>query len=246
MGNMDWKDKQLENLLREMPKINDKQNPHELYQAISLKLNKKRTFGILIPSIASLAVVILFMFFGKHLFFLDNQINHKSSQESKMMDKSEEQQINFKDEANSDNHQEQFDTMMKTEPLKKPYLLLYKENNSQPMFVQAHEGVATFEEAIELMRNDEPNQGLTASIPPELQIGKVSVIRDHALVQLTNRNELPQTQEVNFAFEAILLSAKEFGYSTVEFKHDSQAGTGVFPINQPIEVPTAANNQETK
>lgn len=243
---MDWKDKQLEDLLREMPKITDKQNPHELYQAISFKLNKKRTFGKLIPGIASIAAVFLFMFFGKHLFYLDNEINDKSSQESKMMGKSEEQQISFKDEASSNKHQEQFDTMMKTEPLKRPYLLLYIEDNPQPMYVQANEGVTTFEEAIALMQKDEPNQGFSASIPPELHIGKVSVTKDHASVQLTNRNELPQTPEVNFAIEAILLSAKEFGYTTVEFKHDSQAGIGVFPINQPIEVPKEDSKQEIK
>ncbi|MEW8986857.1 MAG: hypothetical protein AB2401_07635 [Bacillus sp. (in: firmicutes)] len=385
MSKMDWKDKQLEDLLREMPKINDNQNPEDLYQAISLKLNKKKRVGKFIPALASAAAIILFISLIPNLFQYEDQVKQDSFQETKREDMNTEEQANNKlvDENSS---QEQFDTMMQTEPtrisvykeelngkelltygipdrhglnvvpisilvdkddsnrwfeqfvdnmpklteeawglseyyplngnlsfdsvekkvhinllpnhsygkdltaelifqnaiitsfrqrddvntitfstdnkpgivvgnntidqinvnekrvVRKPYLLLYVENRSQPMLVQVQEIVATFDDALTLMKDDEPKLGLTASIPNELVIEKVSIMKEHVTVELGNPTEIPQTEIINFAVEAILLSAKEFGYTTVEFKHDKTSTIGQFPTNQPIEVPIAPNN----
>lgn len=393
---MNWKDEQLEDLLRELPKIKDRRNSHELYHAVSLKLDKKRKIGKFIPGIASLTAIILFFILVPSLFQFDDGLKRETSQDSKMMDANKDNRISFKEEADrsneaiSSNEQQLFDTMLNTEQLKiavyeedlvgkelliygipdrqalnvvpvsilvnkdesnnwfdqfidympklteeawglseyyplhgeitfdkaeklihidlkqnhpygqgsaselnfqsailtafrerqdvnlitfstenkpgimfgnnelermdltrlrearKPYLLLYLENKQQPMLVPAHDPVATLEEAITVMKKDEPNQGLFASIPDELQIEKISVLKNQVAVQLSNQSNISQTPEINFAIEAILLSAKEFGYSTVEFKHDKIPEIGSFPINQPIEVPIAANKHEIK
>lgn len=389
MSKMDWEDKQLEDLLREMPKINDNQNPDDLYQAISLKLNKKKRYGKFKPMLAGAAAIMLFIFLIPSLFQFEEQVKKESIQESKEadMNNGEQQNLSLVDERSAE---EQFDTMMETEPMKiavykedmegkevlvygipdrqalnivpisilvnkdeslswfdrfvdhmpklteeswglseyyplqgrlsfdsasktvhinlvqdhlygagsaaelnfqnavitsfrnredvnkiafstenipgvqlgnnelnqinlhelravrKPYLLLYVENKHVPMLVQREEQVATFEEALRVMKKDEPTQGLIASIPDELKIDKISIREDHISIQIGNQADIPQTTEVNIAIEAILLSAKEFGYSTVEFKHDKTAAIGPFPTNQPIEVPIAANKQEMK
>jgi hypothetical protein len=55
---LEWSDKQLEELLRQMPKIEDHRNPRDIYQNLSLK---KRKYPVwLLPGIATAAAVLLF------------------------------------------------------------------------------------------------------------------------------------------------------------------------------------------
>jgi hypothetical protein len=55
----EWSDKQLEDLLRNMPKIEDHRDPRDIYQNISLKMNKKKQRTWVIPSLATAAAVLL-------------------------------------------------------------------------------------------------------------------------------------------------------------------------------------------
>ena len=42
MRKSEWSDKQLEDLLRQMPKIKDNRQPHEIYQSLSVKKENAR------------------------------------------------------------------------------------------------------------------------------------------------------------------------------------------------------------
>ncbi|WP_318508536.1 hypothetical protein [Bacillus sp. T3] len=127
---------------------------------------------------------------------------------------------------------------------RKPYFLLYQEKNAQPLFVPANESATTIDDALTMMQNEVPIQGLAPSIPKELRFEKISIANGYLTVYISNRTDVPQSAEMNYAIEAILLSAKEFGFSTVEFKHAKTEKVGSFPFNKPIEVPIAANKYE--
>lgn len=58
MKKSEWSDKQLEELLRQMPKIEDHRNPRDIYQNLSIKKRKKSAW--LIPGFAATAALLLF------------------------------------------------------------------------------------------------------------------------------------------------------------------------------------------
>jgi hypothetical protein len=55
----EWSDKQLEDLLRQMPKIQDHRNPHDIYQNLSFKKRKKTLW--LISGLAAATALLLFI-----------------------------------------------------------------------------------------------------------------------------------------------------------------------------------------
>ena len=58
MKKSEWSDKQLEELLRQMPKIEDHRNPRDIYQNLSIKKRKRAAW--LIPGLATAAALLLF------------------------------------------------------------------------------------------------------------------------------------------------------------------------------------------
>ena len=58
MKKSEWSDKQLEELLRQMPKIEDHRNPRDIYQNLSIKKRKRTAW--LIPGLATAAALLLF------------------------------------------------------------------------------------------------------------------------------------------------------------------------------------------
>ncbi|MFJ5757850.1 hypothetical protein ACIQAA_01620 [Neobacillus sp. NPDC093182] len=58
MKKSEWSDKQLEELLRQMPKIQDHRNPRDIYQNLSIKKRKRPAW--LIPGFAAAAALLLF------------------------------------------------------------------------------------------------------------------------------------------------------------------------------------------
>ncbi|MDF2788394.1 MAG: hypothetical protein K0S80_1492 [Neobacillus sp.] len=58
MKKSEWSDKQLEELLRQMPQIHDDRNPRDIYQNLSIK--KRKRLAWLIPGFAAAAALLLF------------------------------------------------------------------------------------------------------------------------------------------------------------------------------------------
>lgn len=61
MRKSEWSDEQLEELLQNMPKIEDHRDPRDIYQNITIKLSKKKQRAWIIPSVATAAAVLLFV-----------------------------------------------------------------------------------------------------------------------------------------------------------------------------------------
>ncbi|NYE04851.1 hypothetical protein F4694_001600 [Bacillus niacini] len=87
MKKSEWSDKQLEELLRQMPKIHDNRNPRDIYQNLSIKKRKRSAW--LIPGFAAAAALLLFfllvpkMLNGTQNSF-DSSKQEESSSEAKM------------------------------------------------------------------------------------------------------------------------------------------------------------------
>jgi hypothetical protein len=81
----EWSDKQLEELLRQMPKIQDHRNPRDIYLNLSLKRRKKPTW--LIPSIAAAAALLIFLILAPK-FMNGPQISYdRAGEEKSSLDK---------------------------------------------------------------------------------------------------------------------------------------------------------------
>lgn len=60
-------DKELKELLKALPKVKDPRDPQEIYQNVSMKMNRKKQKSWIFPSLASAAALILFVFLVPNL-----------------------------------------------------------------------------------------------------------------------------------------------------------------------------------
>jgi hypothetical protein len=97
----EWSDKQIEELLREMPRIKDHRNPRDIYQNLSLKKRKRPAW--IIPGLAAAAALFLFfllvpkLFDGTH-YSLDSAKQEESSSEEKISISEDDSSISMKRE----------------------------------------------------------------------------------------------------------------------------------------------------
>jgi hypothetical protein len=75
----EWSDKQLEELLRQMPKIQDHRDPRDIYQSLSIKKNKIKQW--LLPGLASVAALLIFFILVPKLMIGNQYSQDKASQE---------------------------------------------------------------------------------------------------------------------------------------------------------------------
>ena len=112
MKKSEWSDEQLEELLRQMPRIQDNRNPRDIYQNLSRK--KRRQPAWLIPAFATAAALLLFIilipkFMTSDEFALDGARKNSSSLEEKVVQDNDNSITMNKapqDEGRSGNNQE--------------------------------------------------------------------------------------------------------------------------------------------
>lgn len=126
----------------------------------------------------------------------------------------------------------------------RPYFLLYLDSLNRPLFVQTQDTIASPEAAFLEMRKEIPTKGLKASIPEKLQFDEILAKNNQLTIFVRKGSVIPQTAEMLYGLEAILLIAKDFGFETVEIKYAASDQIGPFRLNQAIEVPVAANKTE--
>ncbi|MBV7507176.1 hypothetical protein KW850_18085 [Bacillus sp. sid0103] len=79
MKKSEWSDKQLEELLRQMPKIQDDRNPRDIYQNLSIRKAKIKQW--LIPGLATVAALLIFFILVPKLMVGTHYSGDKVSQE---------------------------------------------------------------------------------------------------------------------------------------------------------------------
>ncbi|WP_312098623.1 hypothetical protein [Niallia sp.] len=137
------------------------------------------------------------------------------------------------------------ETIIEYRPLEnRAYFLLQdSESEEQPLYVPWEKPYDSIEIAFDAMEDDMETHGLTASIPDSIDIDKVSKDekKRQLIVHLSNESKMEEDQKTLYAIEAILLTAKEFKYSTVKFENTKVKEVGRFLLTKEVAVPVAAN-----
>lgn len=128
------------------------------------------------------------------------------------------------------------------------FLLEAGESEERTFYVPWEKPYDSIENAFDAMEDNIETHGLTASIPDTIDIDKV--LKDdkkrQLIVYLSNESKMEENQRTLNAIESILLTAKEFKYSTVKFENTKVKEVGDFLLTKELAVPVAANKGDIK
>lgn len=254
MRKSEWSDKQLEELLQNMPKIKDHRDPRDIYQNITLKLNKKKQRSWIIPSVATAAAILLCVILTPNLINFNDTAG--SSSDKKSSPKTEEQMDisaneekatsiadNSKGKESSAKENEQEMYMAKSEE-KEYYTALYstdvtKENvftfyipdtqvqNIVPVsvVVAKEDGKTMFDQMMETMSTlQEEEWGLGEYYPLNAQLS-VDDSASSLKVNVPNGHYYGNGSASDTAFTAtIKAAARSLGLKKIAFYTDDQPG----------------------
>jgi hypothetical protein len=118
---------------------------------------------------------------------------------------------------------------------------VYQKGEQYPKFLTpvSTEG-ASIEEIIEQMEQGRKDLGLLPSIL-EAQIKNIKENNRVLTISFNGETDMEQNEQNVLMIEAILLTAKSFGYSQVEFQGTGTEQIGTYNLTQPIDVPISVN-----
>jgi hypothetical protein len=126
-------------------------------------------------------------------------------------------------------------------PHKKRVYYLYRPGPTHPVFlVPSPQHVPTFLEALKQMKKDGDGP-LRSTVPKGVHIKKVSMQHDNVVIEFTEDSKLNELPSIQWMMEAILLTAKEFGFHTVTFKGGGVKRIGPYMFEKKIAVPVGPN-----
>ncbi len=111
MKKSEWNDEQLEQMLSQMPGIKDNRRPQEIYQNITLKMNKRKKKVWIVPAIASMAAALLLFILAPS--FINNM--NSSSFDSAEMSREDTRIAMDKENKEAASTDESFNTLQKAE-----------------------------------------------------------------------------------------------------------------------------------
>ncbi|MEH7883100.1 negative regulator of sigma-X activity [Bacillus sp. JJ1609] len=123
------------------------------------------------------------------------------------------------------------------------YMFYQQDDNTQPFLVPTKEQFDTIMLAFEQMRGNIDELKLTASLPKDFSPAKIEPEEDHTELKIILDNKMALDNEFLPNLEAILMTAKEFGYQSVKFENAGTEQIGPFILNDPIPVPVAPNKK---
>ncbi|WP_044747992.1 GerMN domain-containing protein [Bacillus alveayuensis] len=118
---------------------------------------------------------------------------------------------------------------------------LYQLDPTHPVFLTpTNESFPNIQSALNKM-DDPADSLLRPAIPKNVKIEAVRINGDEATVQFSNTLQLANTPENLWMLEAILLTAKEFGFKSVVFTGGNVEQIGPYTFHTKISVPLAPN-----
>lgn len=123
------------------------------------------------------------------------------------------------------------------------YFFYYPNGKDVPFLVPSPEPYNDIETALQAMESPIDTHQLQGST---LQINEVSTSNQSLVVTFKENANLKDDQLTLWSLEAILLTAKEFGFEKVIVNNPSIEKIGPFDLTQEIRVPAAPNLQEIK
>ncbi|EIJ78722.1 negative regulator of sigma-X activity [Bacillus methanolicus PB1] len=122
------------------------------------------------------------------------------------------------------------------------YLFLYPAKGKKPFIVPTPDEYETINEAYAAMRKELETHQLKPSLSEGLQFEKVVPDNNGTLsIFLTKSTNATDLQEMVFSIEAILLTAKNFGFKAVKVENPPVKNIGPFDLSKELQVPVAAN-----
>ncbi|NGP43673.1 hypothetical protein G4V62_01355 [Bacillaceae bacterium SIJ1] len=105
----------------------------------------------------------------------------------------------------------------------------------------------SFDEALQFMKTPpDVLPGVSSALEP-VEIQEATLLNETATVTFANLDSLNSNEnldQLQWMIEAILMTAKEYGAVRVQFEGAQGAQIGPYALNQPIEVPVAANRHD--
>lgn len=123
------------------------------------------------------------------------------------------------------------------------YMFYQQDGNTQPFLVPTKEQFDTIRLAFEQMRGNIEELQLTASLPKDFSPAKIEPEENQTVLKISLENKIALDNEFLPNLEAILMTAKEFGYQSVKFENAGTEQIGPFKLNESIPVPVAPNKK---
>ncbi|PLR76352.1 negative regulator of sigma-X activity [Bacillus sp. V3-13] len=126
------------------------------------------------------------------------------------------------------------------------YFFLNQGSLEQPLLVPSTKEYASIDEAFLAMQKKSAEGNLLPSIPGQFEIKPSRENAKLLSVELNGPANFEKSANAVYTVEAILLTAKDFGYGAVILKNDTVESIGGFPVSQVINVPLGANKQNIR
>jgi hypothetical protein len=91
------------------------------------------------------------------------------------------------------------------------------------------------------MRADQPENGLKSSLQPSLQIYDMTISNKTLSLSIKGDSTLKDNQLTLYSFEALMLTAKDFGVEKIVVKNSPLTHIGPFDLSKENKVPIAPN-----
>ena len=121
------------------------------------------------------------------------------------------------------------------------FFFYYADGSELPLLTPSTETYKDINAALEAMKSDQPNAGLKGSLQPLAPINEVTLKDKTLMVSFKDNSSLEDNQLTLSSFEALLLTAKEFGAEKVLVKDTQITHLGSFDLSKEIKVPLAPN-----
>lgn len=123
------------------------------------------------------------------------------------------------------------------------FLFLYPKGADQPYLVPTKEAFNSIEPAFEQMTKSVASLNLRPSLPQNFEPAKIEADQENKVIKINLNDGMEVNDGFKPALEAILLTAKEFGFQEVKIDGANTKQVGPFNLDETIPVPVAPNKK---
>lgn len=124
---------------------------------------------------------------------------------------------------------------------KKAYFIYQYSDNTTKLLVPSPESFLTIDEALEMMMKGIPDKKLYPSVVEQLSNISITNNDKQIEIEFSDSDSFQDTEQYILMLEAILLTAKDFGFEKVNFNGIALDRIGNMDLTKPVEVPFSPN-----
>ncbi|RFU69058.1 hypothetical protein [Bacillus sp. V59.32b] len=123
------------------------------------------------------------------------------------------------------------------------YFIYQLNEGTRKMLVPSNSEFTTIEEALAEMKNGnaEEDPSILPSIPQQLEWDSIEEQAKKLIVKFSGDTKIEDTEAYLYALEAILFTAKDFGFDAVKFENVTIDAIGPYNLQNDLAVPIAPN-----